>query len=148
MWNSADHPRVIAACPSPALAIIASRIFRGSLVSVALVWFRRDLRLQDNPALQAALDAGHVPVPVYIHAPREEGEWAPGGASNSWLHRSLAALDADLRARGSSLVLRQGDSQAQLQQLIEQTGAVAVYWNRKYEPATQPLEGKIKRELR
>jgi deoxyribodipyrimidine photo-lyase len=91
MWNSAGHPRVIAACPSPALAIIASRIFRGSLVSVALVWFRRDLRLQDNPALQAALDAGHVPVPVYIHAPHEEGDWAPGGASNAWLHRSPAA---------------------------------------------------------
>jgi len=36
-------------------------------VSVALVWFRRDLRLQDNPALQAALDAGHDVVPVYIH---------------------------------------------------------------------------------
>ncbi|MDX3936313.1 deoxyribodipyrimidine photo-lyase [Stenotrophomonas sp.] len=117
-------------------------------MSVALVWFRRDLRLQDNPALQAALDAGHVPVPVYIHAPHEEGDWAPGGASNTWLHRSLAALDADLRARGSSLVLRQGDSQAQLQALIEQTGAVAVYWNRKYEPATQPRDAKIKRALR
>jgi deoxyribodipyrimidine photo-lyase len=148
MWNSAGHPRVIAACPSPALAIIASRIFRGSLVSVALVWFRRDLRLQDNPALQAALDAGHVPVPVYIHAPHEEGDWAPGGASNAWLHRSLAALDADLRARGSALVLCQGDSQAELERLIEQTGAVAVYWNRKYEPATQPRDAKIKRELR
>lgn len=117
-------------------------------MSVALVWFRRDLRLQDNPALQAALDAGHVPVPVYIHAPHEEGEWAPGGASNAWLHRSLAALDTDLRARGSSLVLRQGDSQSQLQALIEQTGAVAVYWNRKYEPATQPRDAKIKRALR
>ena len=148
MWNSAGHPRVIAACPSPALAIIASRIFRGSLVSVALVWFRRDLRLQDNPALQAALDAGHVPVPVYIHAPHEEGDWAPGGASNAWLHCSLAALDADLRARGSALVLCQGDSQAELERLIEQTGAVAVYWNRKYEPATQPRDAKIKRELR
>ncbi|MGH8089278.1 MAG: deoxyribodipyrimidine photo-lyase, partial [Stenotrophomonas sp.] len=117
-------------------------------MSVALVWFRRDLRLQDNPALQAALDAGHVPVPVYIHAPDEEGAWTPGGASNAWLHRSLAGLDADLRARGSALVVRQGDSQAQLQALIEETGAVAVHWNRKYEPATQPRDARIKRELR
>ena len=75
-------------------------------VSVALVWFRRDLRLQDNPALQAALEAGHDVVPVYIHAPHEEGDWAPGAASNAWRHRSLAALDGDLRARSSSLVLR------------------------------------------
>ena len=117
-------------------------------MSVALVWFRRDLRLQDNPALQAALDAGHAPLPVYIHAPHEEGDWAPGAASNAWLHRSLAALDADLRARGSALVLRQGDSQAALQALVEETGAVAVYWNRKYEPATQARDARIKRELR
>lgn len=118
------------------------------VVTVALVWFRRDLRLQDNPALQAALDAGHLPVPVYIHAPHEEGDWAPGGASNAWLHRSLAALDADLRARGSALVLCQGDSHAELERLIAQTGAVAVYWNRKYEPATQPRDAAIKRALR
>jgi deoxyribodipyrimidine photo-lyase len=118
------------------------------VVSVALVWFRRDLRLQDNPALLAALDAGHTPVPVYIHAPHEEGSWAPGAASNTWLHRSLAALDADLTSRGSSLVLRQGDSEAELQALIEATGAEAVFWNRKYEPATQPRDAAIKRALK
>ncbi len=98
--------------------------------------------------MQAALDAGHVPVPVYIHAPHEEGDWAPGGASNAWLHRSLAALDADLRGRGSSLVLCRGDSQAELERLIAASGAVAVYWNRKYEPATQPRDARIKRDLR
>lgn len=117
-------------------------------VSSALVWFRRDLRLADNPALQAALEAGHEVVPVYIHAPHEEGHWAPGAASNAWRHRSLAALDADLRARGSHLVLRQGDSLDVLQQLISETGAEAVFWNRRYEPATQPRDAKIKRTLR
>jgi len=117
-------------------------------VSVALLWFRRDLRLQDNPALQAALDAGHQVVPVYIHAPHEEGEWAPGAASNSWLHRSLAALDADLRQRGSALLLCRGDSLEVLQALVERSGAEAVYWNRKYEPATQPRDAHIKQTLR
>lgn len=117
-------------------------------MSVALLWFRRDLRLQDNPALQAALEAGHEVVPVYIHAPHEEGEWVPGAASDAWRHRSLAALDADLRSRGSSLVLRRGDSLATLQALVEQIGAEAVYWNRKYEPATQPRDAEIKRTLR
>ena len=117
-------------------------------MSVALVWFRRDLRLQENPALQAALDAGHDVVPIYIHAPHEEGEWVPGAASDAWRHRSLAALDADLRVRGSSLVLRSGDSLPALQLLIEQTGAGAVYWNRKYEPATQPRDATIKLTLR
>jgi len=117
-------------------------------MSTAIFWFRRDLRLRDNPALQAAIEAGHDVVPVYIHAPAEEGAWAPGAASNAWLHRSLQQLDADLRAIGSSLVLRAGDSMAQLQALIAETGAEAVYWNRKYEPATQPRDAAIKRGLR
>ncbi len=117
-------------------------------VSSALVWFRRDLRLADNPALRAALDAGHDIVPVYIHAPAEEGRWAPGAASNAWLHRSLHALDQALRARGSRLVLREGDSLATLKALAAETGAQAVYWNRRYEPAVQARDTGIKRALR
>ena len=117
-------------------------------MSTAIVWFRRDLRLRDNPALQAALEAGHEVVPVYIHAPQEEGAWAPGAASEAWLHRSLQQLDAQLRAVGSALILRSGDSMAQLQALIAESGAEAVYWNRKYEPATQPRDAAIKRGLR
>ena len=66
----------------------------------AIVWFRNDLRLADNPALQAALEGGFTPLCVYIHAPGEEGDWAPGAASETWRHHSLAALDADLRGRG------------------------------------------------
>ncbi len=117
-------------------------------MSVAIVWFRRDLRLADNPALQAAIDAGHSVVPVYIHAPEEEGAWAPGAASNAWLHRSLQQLDAQLTRIGSRLLIRRGGSQQQLQQLIAESGAEAVYWNRKYEPVTQPRDAAIKREMR
>lgn len=117
-------------------------------MSTAIVWFRRDLRLRDNPALQAAIEAGHDVIPVYIHAPHEEGAWAPGAASDAWLHHSLQQLDAQLRAIGSALLLRSGDSMAQLQALIAESGAEAVYWNRKYEPATQPRDAAIKRGLR
>lgn len=114
----------------------------------ALVWFRHDLRLDDNPALHAALDAGYTPVPVYVHAPEEEGEWAPGAASRAWLHRSLQALGEDLRARGSRLLLRRGPTDAALLALLEETGATAVFWNRKYEPATQPRDAALKNRLR
>lgn len=117
-------------------------------MSTAIVWFRRDLRLRDNPALQAAIEAGHDVIPVYIHAPHEEGAWAPGAASDAWLHHSLQQLDAQLRAIGSALLLRSGDSMAELQALIAESGAEAVYWNRKYEPATQPRDAAIKRGLR
>lgn len=114
----------------------------------ALVWFRNDLRLADNPALRAAIDAGHTPVCVYIHAPEEEGDWAPGAASDAWRHRSLTALDASLRERGSRLRLFAGPSLPTLQTLAAAFDAQAVYWNRRYEPAIEKRDARIKKRLR
>lgn len=121
---------------------------RSASLPLALVWFRQDLRLDDNPALHAALEQGYAPVPVYVHAPEEEGDWAPGGASRAWLHRSLQTLDADLRARGSRLLLRNGPTGPALSALLRETGADAIFWNRKYEPATQPRDAALKRQWR
>lgn len=114
----------------------------------ALVWFRNDLRLDDNPALQAALEAGLTPIPVYIHAPQEEAPWQPGSASERWREHSLRALDAELRARGSRLLLRNGPTLAGLRTLLDETGAEAVFWNRRYEPAVQIRDAMIKQTLR
>jgi deoxyribodipyrimidine photo-lyase len=101
----------------------------------ALLWFRNDLRLADNPALTRALDSCGRVIPVYVHAPAEAGDWPPGAASQWWRHHSLAALDRELRARGSALVLRRGPSAEALLALAREVGAAAVYWNRRYEPA-------------
>lgn len=101
---------------------------------VTLVWFRRDLRLADNPALAAAVARGGPVVPVYILDDAAAGPWAPGGAARWWLHGSLTALGTDLGLRGSRLVLRRGPADAVLDQLIAETQAEAVYWNRCYEP--------------
>ena len=57
-----------------------------------IYWFRNDLRLDDNPALRAALDADLTPIPVYIHAPDEHGDWAPGAASDNPEPRNLATM--------------------------------------------------------
>jgi len=100
---------------------------------LSIVWFRRDLRLRDNPALAAAAAQGPV-LPVYIHAPAEEGPGAPGGASRWWLHHSLAALQAELEAHGLKLVIRRGSAASAIQALAKESGASAVYWNRRYEP--------------
>jgi deoxyribodipyrimidine photo-lyase len=113
----------------------------------ALVWFRNDLRLADNPALHAALRADLVPVPVYIHAPEEEGDWAPGAASDTWRHRSLKALAADLEARGSRLHVFRGPSLDTLRAIQAHTGARAVFWNRRYEPAIEARDTIVKRSL-
>jgi len=114
----------------------------------AIIWLRRDLRLADQPALMAALDAGQAPIPVYIHAPEEDAPWAPGGASRVWLRRSLLALDGELRQRGSRLIVRAGTSLACLREVVKETQAEAVYWNRLYTPAAIARDAEIKRELR
>ncbi|MGO4551979.1 deoxyribodipyrimidine photo-lyase [Lysobacter sp. 2RAF19] len=114
----------------------------------ALVWFRDDLRLDDQPALQAALAQGFAPVPVYVHAPGEEGDWAPGAASDAWRRRSLIALDAALRSRGSRLVCVRGPTQAALERLARDTQAEAVFWTRRYEPAIEARDTVLKRALR
>ena len=114
----------------------------------AVIWFRDDLRLRDHPALHAARRAGLAPLPVYIHAPHEEGGWAPGAASNAWRHRSLAALDAALRQRGSRLHVFAGDSLATLQAITAATGAEAVYWSRRHEPAAATRDESVRRALR
>jgi deoxyribodipyrimidine photo-lyase len=74
----------------------------------ALLWFRQDLRLSDNPALAAALEHRSPVIPVFIWAPEEEGPWPPGAASRWWLHQSLGSLSAELEKRGSRLIVRRG----------------------------------------
>lgn len=109
-----------------------------------IVWFRRDLRIDDNPALVAAVERGAPVLPVFVWAPDEEQGWSPGAASQWWLHQSLASLQQDLQRLGSPLVLRSGESLAELRQVIDETGAEAVYWNRGYEPAVVERDQEIK----
>jgi len=113
-----------------------------------IVWFRQDLRLRDNPALHAAVATGAPVIPIYIWSPEEEGDWAPGGASRWWLHHSLAALAADLRERGSRLIMANGRATTLLKKLAAETGATAVHWNRRYEPAAVGCAQIVSDQLR
>ncbi len=113
----------------------------------SLVWFRQDLRLDDNPALLSAVEQEGPVVPVYIWSPEEEGDWPPGAASRWWLHRSLQALDDSLRKAGIRLILRKGKILDELRRLIRETGANAVFWNRRYEPEAIQRDTKIKATL-
>ena len=116
-------------------------------MSKAIVWFRRDLRLQDNPALTAALRTHERVVCAYIHAPSEDAPWQSGAAGRWWLHHSLGALDKSLRERGASLHICRGPTQAALDALIAASAADAVYWNRLYEPGAVAREVSIKQTL-
>jgi deoxyribodipyrimidine photo-lyase len=116
-------------------------------MSTAIVWFRQDLRLADNPALAAALAAADRVVPVFILDDEAADDWAMGGASRWWLHHSLAALGEDLAARGSRLLLRRGPADLALAGLIAETGAAAIYVNRLYEPWAVRRDSHIKAAL-
>ena len=97
--------------------------------------------------MQALLQDGHIPVPVFIHDEPDK-DWQTGAASAWWLHHSLVALKQALQQLGSDLFIYSGNTQQQLSQLIQNTGAEAVYWNRCYEPAFVIRDAAIKKQLR
>lgn len=111
----------------------------------AIVWFRRDLRITDNPALYYARESGAPLAPVFIYD--QDLDYAPGAASQWWLHHSLAALGKDLEKAGAPLMLRRGDSRNMLLEIIEKTGAGAVYWNRRYVAEHIAIDKKLKADL-
>ena len=111
-----------------------------------ILWFRQDLRLADNPALRHAIDTGRPVLPVFILDEAPEVR-PPGAASRWWLDKSLRALDASLRARGSRLILRRGDSEAELRRLIDQTGADTLFMNRRFEPEAFARDADIAHAL-
>jgi len=103
-------------------------------MTAAVLWLRRDLRLADNPALQAIIEAGRSPIPVYIHD-EPDPDWPLGEASGWWLHQSLLALQQSLQRCGSDLLVFRGNTEAILAQLLRQSGADTLAWNRCHEPA-------------
>jgi deoxyribodipyrimidine photo-lyase len=103
--------------------------------------------LADHPALLGATAQGFAVLPVFIWSPEEEGTWAQGAASRWWLHHSLEGLDAALRRRGSRLVIRRGPSLDALRQLAQESGARAVFWSRRYEPAVLRRDAALKAAL-
>lgn len=109
-----------------------------------IVWLRRDLRLADQPALIAAVEAGAPIIPVYVLDDEIPKHRRMGGASRWWLHHSLTSLEADLRALGSRLILRKGNSSTILLELARQTGASAVHCVRHFEPWWRNAERALK----
>ncbi len=108
-----------------------------------IYWFRKDLRLTDNPALLSAAESGHPVLAVYILEDGNSDPWAPGGASRWWLHHSLKALDKSLKTLGNRLVLRRGRPQEVLRELATETGATAVYSTWLAEPHAIKVDSEL-----
>lgn len=116
------------------------------MTATTLVWLRNDLRLADNPALNAALSAGLVRL-VYILEREQDSEWPIGSASRWWLHQSLQTLTNRCRELGNELIIRQGSAQQCLSAVSAELGATQVFWNRRYEPDNITRDQAIKTSL-
>ena len=101
----------------------------------AIVWFRKDLRLADHPALGAALQAKKEIIPVFIWDEEEGGNWSPGAASRWWLHHSLESLGSSIAKLGGTLVLAQGKAAQVLPELAQTHQTDQIYYGRTYDPA-------------
>lgn len=110
----------------------------------ALVWFRQDLRLGDNPAFFEACNHNQKVIPIYILDPQNT---VLGEAQAWWLHHSLSSLNSDLEKLGSKLILRKGNPLKIFLELTTTLSIDAVYWNRCYEPKSIERDTKIKAAL-
>ncbi len=98
-------------------------------MSAAILWFRRNLRLCDNRAVQAAAASGLPVIPLYVLDDDQLGD-----GSRWWLQRSLVSLDDDLKALGSRLILRRGEPAKVIKELILETGANSIFYSQRREP--------------
>jgi len=114
-------------------------------MSIAIVWFRNDLRLGDHAALDEACRHADGCVPLYIDHRDPDDRWAAGAASRAWLHRSLAALDHSLQQTGSRLLLRRGDPVDVLERLLPELPSItSVHCLRRLEPAGVAIDRRVR----
>ena len=110
-----------------------------------LLWFRRDLRLSDHPALSAAAESGRPVIPVFLRDPLVD---ALGAAPRFRLGLGLEQFAASLAEAGSRLTLRSGPALETLRALVRETGAGAVWWTRAYDPESVARDTEVKAALK
>jgi deoxyribodipyrimidine photo-lyase len=111
-------------------------------VSVAIHWFRRDLRLTDNTALNAAARHDQV-VPVYIVSEWKKSHHWCGAPRQEFLCGCLASLAKNIEHKGGRLIVRQGAADKMLEKLVLESGADAITFNRDPDPFGRAMEEKV-----
>lgn len=113
-----------------------------------ILWFRRDLRLTDNLALEAASQQHAAIVPVFCFDPAILSSHKTRAPRLAFLLNGLAALDEQLRAHGSRLVILHGQPEQELASLIDALDAGAVFFNRDYTPYARQRDEAIAARFR
>lgn len=108
----------------------------------AIWWIRRGLRLSDNQALTGALEAAEEVIPTFIIDPRLVGSRDAGVKRLAFLWEGLRVLDADLRSRGSCLVVRRGNPPEVLSRMADETGGEMVFAEEDFTPFSRRREAQ------
>ncbi|MEM9024085.1 MAG: deoxyribodipyrimidine photo-lyase [Bacteroidota bacterium] len=116
---------------------------------VAIFWFRRDLRLEDNAGLSQALKAGTPVLPLFIFDRTILDKLDDrDDARVTFIHQKLTALDRQLKAWGSGLCVRYGTPEQVFRELLESYTVTGVFTNRDYEPYARQRDKAIAAMLR
>lgn len=117
-------------------------------MTTALLWYRRDLRITDHPALvRAAADFERV-VPVFVLDDALRSGRFASAPREAFMLGCLHALAQSLRERGSGLVVREGRPERELVALAEEAGAQAVLWTSDVSPYARARDGRVTDALR
>lgn len=116
-------------------------------MNTAIWWVRRDLRLHDNPALQAALEEAEQIVPVFVLDKNLLDSDYVGPKRTAFLFAGLHALDDSLRERGSRLVVRRGNPVDALSEIVEESGAMRVFAQEDFSPYARVRDRRVERSV-
>jgi deoxyribodipyrimidine photo-lyase len=109
----------------------------------AIHWFRRDLRLSDNLALNAASQSGENNILLFIFDPTIYHGRHSSAPRMAFMLKALTALEEALEKHGSHLIIRHGNPRQILPEFIRETGASALYFNRDYTPFARKRDAAI-----
>jgi deoxyribodipyrimidine photo-lyase len=110
----------------------------------SIFWFRRDLRLEDNIALNEALQSEFPVIPIFIFDQQILHELPADDARVSFIHETLLNLHKELRKKGTSLLCIQGDPIQIWEELISRFEIAQVYINKDYEPYARKRDENVK----
>lgn len=107
-----------------------------------IFWFRQDLRLSDNVALTEATKSSRNLIPIYIF---DDELKSIGKAQYWWLHHNIASLQESLIHKGITLILKRGNTEKILIELIKKYQIKKIYWNCCYESYYRKLDSHLKK---
>ena len=117
-------------------------------MKVAVFWLRRDLRLEDNTALNHALESGKPVLPIFIFDANILEELPENDARVSFIHRTLESIDQKLKEQGSSLLCLKGKPEEVWKKLLEEYDIATAYTNKDYEPYASKRDSAVKKLLK